>query len=315
MISRLQSLLDSGKFVVCAELNPPMSANAPFMEKRLPHFRGTVDAVNVTDNPSSVMRLSGLAACLLLIREGLEPIMQLTCRDKNRLALGSEILGGAAFGVRNLLCVTGDHPILGSIPSAKPVFDLDSVSLIKTVVEMHETKSFMGQQDVKTMPQLFVGGASNPFAEPLEYRVDRLRKKAEAGANFVQTQPVFDLEVFSRWMENVREQGLHEKIHIIPGIMPLKSPRAARYMKDDVPGVIMPDKIVARMEKAGDPAEEGFNIALETVQALRGVDGVAGIHLMPVMWEAIIPRIVEEAGLLPRPEIKQDNDQPDPGGS
>ena len=283
------------------------SVNADFIKKRLPHFRDRVDAVNVTDNPSSVLRLSGLAASLFLIREGIEPIMQVTCRDKNRLALGSEILGGAAFGVRNLLVVTGDHPLLGSIPSAKPVFDLDSVSLIKAVVEMHETKSFLGEQDIKTMPAMFVGGAANPFAEPLEYRVDRLEKKASAGAAFVQTQPVFDIDVFTNWMEKVRERGLHERIHIIPGIMPLKSPKAARYMKEDVPGVIMPDETVERMEKAEDAAEEGFRIAMETVEALRRIDGVAGIHLMPVMWEAIIPRIVEEAGLLPRPATPEDD--------
>jgi methylenetetrahydrofolate reductase (NADPH) len=307
MISRLQSLLDAGEFVVCAELNPPMSASVDFMEKRLPHFIGNVDAVNVTDNPSAVLRLSSLAASLFLIKNGLEPIMQVTCRDKNRLALGSEVLGAAAFGIRNLLCVTGDHPILGSIPSAKPVFDLDSVSLIRLVSDMWSTKSFLGAQDVKTMPEMFVGGAANPFAEPLDYRVDRLDKKMRAGAAFVQTQPVFDVEVFARWMAGARERGLDEKIHVIPGIMPLKSPRAARYMADEVPGVIMPDEIVERMEKADEPQEEGVRIALETIRALREIEGVHGIHLMPVMWESVIPRIVEEAGLLPRPEPAADD--------
>jgi len=301
MVSKLQNLLESGHFVVCAELNPPMSADPGFIDKKIPHFGGFVDAVNVTDNPSSIIRMSSLAVSLHLLRNELEPIMQITCRDKNRLALQSEVLAAAAYGVRNILCVTGDHPVLGDTPSAKPVFDLDSVTLIQGITRMSAERRFIGGKEIKKMPGLFIGGVANPFAEPLEYRARRLLKKVCAGAAFIQTQPVFDLDIFRRWMASVRELGIHEKAYIIPGIMPLKSVKAARYMREKVPGVILPDGIVKRMEQARDPREEGIKIALETISAVRQVDGISGIHIMPVTWESIIPSLVSDSGLLPRP--------------
>jgi len=272
-----------------------MGASPDLVRKKAEHFRN-VDAVNVTDNQSGVVRQSSIAAAKLLLDEGLDPIVQMTCRDRNRLALQSDVLGAAALGVGNLLLLTGDHMTMGNQPEARPVYDLDSVSLISMVDGMRAGR-FMNGDEIKRPPEVMLGGAANPFAEPLGLRLIRIAKKAEAGADFIQTQAVFDVPRFRRWMEGVRDLGLHERVKVIAGVLPVRSAKALEYMRDEVSGMSIPDAAVRRIADAAEPAEEGVRLACELIASLREIDGVAGVHLMPVMWEKITPRIVEEAGL------------------
>lgn len=292
----LREAIASGRFIVTGELGPPMHASPDVVRKKAAHFRGVVDAVNTTDNQSGIVRQSSVASAKLLLDEGLDPIVQMTCRDRNRLALQSDILGASALGVGNLLLLTGDHMVMGNQPDARPVFDLDSVQLIEAAAGMREGR-FMNGEEIKTPPELLVGGAANPFAEPMGLRLIRLAKKVEAGADFVQTQAVFDVGRFRRWMNGVRDIGLHERTRIIAGVLPTRSARALEYMRDEVSGMAIPDDLVRRLRDADDPSEEGVRLACELIGEIRETEGVAGVHLMPVMWERITPRIVEEAGL------------------
>lgn len=295
MARTLKEAIESGRFIVTGELGPPMGASPDLVRKKAEHFRN-VDAVNVTDNQSGVVRQSSIAAAKLLLDEGLDPIVQMTCRDRNRLALQSDVLGAAALGVGNLLLLTGDHMTMGNQPEARPVYDLDSVSLISMVDGMRAGR-FMNGDEIKRPPEVMLGGAANPFAEPLGLRLIRIAKKAEAGADFIQTQAVFDVPRFRRWMEGVRDLGLHERVKVIAGVLPVRSAKALEYMRDEVSGMSIPDAAVRRIADAAEPAEEGVRLACELIASLREIDGVAGVHLMPVMWEKITPRIVEEAGL------------------
>lgn len=298
--SNLERLLCAGEFVVCAEMGPPQGADKAAILKKCGNFRGVVDAVNLTDNQTAIVRMSSLMSSAFAIEGGIEPIMQLTCRDRNRLAQQSEVISASAAGVRNLLCLTGDHMCFGNHPDAKGVFDLDSVQLIHTVSELNAGRFLCGDE-YKPKTKVFIGGAANPFAEPFPMRIVNLAKKINAGARFIQTQPVFDVPRFERWMAAVREEGLHEQAFILAGVMPVRSVKALLYMKESVPGMSIADEYVRRMEGAADPKEEGVAICVELMKQLRQVEGVAGIHVMPVMWESITPRLVEEAGLLPRP--------------
>ncbi|KAA3660934.1 MAG: methylenetetrahydrofolate reductase, partial [Calditrichaeota bacterium] len=255
------------------------------------------DAVNMTENQSGRARMSSIASTRILLEEGVEPIMQMTCRDRNRIAMQSDLLGAAALGMENVLCLTGDHQRFGDNPEAKGVFDLDSVQLIATVAQLNSGYLLSGKE-MKKAPQFLIGAAANPFAEPFEMRVIRLHKKIEAGAHFIQTQPVFDLELFTRWMEKVVEAGLHEQCAIFAGVMPVRSVRALLYMKDNVPGMKINGGYVERMENATDPKEEGVGIAVEIISELKNITGVRGIHLLPVMWESIVPTLVKEAELI-----------------
>jgi methylenetetrahydrofolate reductase (NADPH) len=291
----LREAIESGRFIVTGELGPPMHASPDLVRKKAEHFRN-VDAVNVTDNQSGIVRQSSIAAAKLLLEEGLDPIVQMTCRDRNRLALQSDVLGAAALGVRNLLLLTGDHMTMGNQPDARPVFDLDSVSLIDMVSGMRDGR-FMNGDEIKRPPDVLVGGAANPFAEPMGLRLVRVAKKSEAGADFIQTQAVFEVARFRRWMAGVRDLGLHERVKIIAGLLPVRSARALEYMRDEVAGMMIPNEIISRIAGAEDPVEEGVRLACDLIAELREVEGVAGVHLMPVMWEKITPRIVEEAGL------------------
>ncbi len=286
-------------FVVTAELGPPQSANSDVIRKKAVHFRDMVDGVNITDNQTAIVRLSSIAAAAILVQEGLEPVIQMTCRDRNRIALQSDLLGASALGIRNVLCLTGDHQRFGNHPEARPVFDLDSIQLMAMVRRLTEGHLLSGEA-IKTPPDLFVGCGANPFAEPLDFRVFRLAKKIRAGAQFVQTQPVFDLNRFRAWMAGVREQGLHAQATILAGVMPVKSAKALTYMRDEVPGVRIPESLIQRMEQAPDPKAEGVRIACELIRALRKEEGVGGIHLMPLMWESITPELVRESGLSER---------------
>ena len=301
--SRLEQLLDAGKFVVCGEMSPPQHADKSAIAKKCGYFKGYVDAVNLTDNQTAIVRMSSVMSSVFAIEGGCEPIMQMTCRDRNRLGIQSDILGAYAAGVKNVLCLTGDYQTFGNHPEAKGVFDLDSVQLIRMVSEMNAGR-FLSGDEIKSPPAMFVGGAANPFAEPLDLRIVRLGKKIAAGAKFIQTQAVFDMANFEKWMSAVRDEGYHEQVHILAGVMPVRSVKALLYMKESVPGMSIADEYIRRMETAQDPKEEGVAICVEIMKRLAAVPGVRGVHIMPVMWESITPRVVEEAGLLPRPEPK-----------
>jgi len=292
----LSDQIAAGRFIVCAELGPPQSGDDGVVRAKAAYFRGRVDAVNITDNQTAIVRLSSIAAGKILVEEGIEPIVQMTCRDRNRIAIQSDLLGAAALGIHNVLCLTGDHQKFGDHPEAKGVFDLDSIQLIAMVNRMRNGQLLSGQV-LKKVPDFFIGAAANPFAEPMEMRILRLEKKIAAGARFIQTQPVFDLDLFGQWMALLRARGLHRRAAILAGILPVKSVKALEYMQREVPGMRIRGDYLERMRHSATPMEEGVKIAVELINSLRSIDGVAGIHLMPVMWESITPRIVEEAGL------------------
>ncbi|MCJ7812856.1 methylenetetrahydrofolate reductase [bacterium] len=293
------TLLDkikSKQFIVCGELSPPQSCDADLIRKKTVHFKGLVDAVNITDNQTAIVRLSSIASAKILLEEHIEPIIQMTCRDRNRIAIQSDLLGAAALGIENVLCLTGDHQKFGNHPESKGVFDLDSLQLVATLARMNEG-FFLSGEEMKKKPHFTIGAAANPFADPFEMRLIRLYKKIMAGAQFIQTQPVFDLDLFQKWMDRVREMGLHEKIAILAGVMPVKSVKALIHMQKEVPGVRIDKQYIIRMEQAPDPKEEGVRIAVETINSLKIIKGVRGIHFMPLMWESITPVILKEAGL------------------
>ncbi|HPD25535.1 MAG TPA: methylenetetrahydrofolate reductase [Candidatus Marinimicrobia bacterium] len=292
----LREKINSGKFIVCGEIGPPQSCDGDVIRRKAQYFKGIADAVNITDNQTAIPRLSSIASAKILLDEGVEPIIQMTCRDRNRLAIQSDLLGAAALGIRNVLCLTGDYQKLGDNPEAKGVFDLDSIQLIATVAQMNSGYLLSGRE-MKKAPEFLIGGAANPFAVPFEMRLIRLYKKVKAGVNFIQTQPVFDPELFIRWMEKVVEMGLHEKVAILAGVMPVKSVNTLLHMREDVPGVKINDVYIRRMEKAADPQTEGIKIAVEIIQTVKSIKGIRGVHIMPFMWESIMPTVVKEAGL------------------
>jgi methylenetetrahydrofolate reductase (NADPH) len=301
--SRLQQILASGGFAVTAECGPPRGSNSTVVHQKGELLQGVVDAVNVTDNQTAIVRMSSIAACVHLLNMGLEPVMQMVTRDRNRIALQSDILGAYSLGLRNILCLSGDHQSFGSQPDALNVFDIDSLNLVRTVRTMgHEGRDMSGFE-LDTPPRMFVGAAANPFADPFEYRVIRLAKKIDAGADFIQTQCVYNMARFKEWMRMAREEGLTAKVHILAGITPLKSAGMARYMDKRVAGMDVPADIIKRMEGVpkGRAAEEGIQICLETIAELREIEGVHGLHIMAIEWEAVVRRIVTEAGLMPRP--------------
>jgi len=298
--SNLERLLRAGHFVVCGEMSPPQGADKAPILRKCDYFRNVVDAVNLTDNQAAIARMSSVMSSVFAMEGGCEPIMQMTCRDRNRLAQQSEVLSAYAAGIKNILCLTGDYQTFGNHPESKGVFDLDSIQLIHMVSGMNEGRFLCGDE-IKPPPKMFIGGAANPFAEPLDLRIIRLGKKIAAGAHFIQTQPVFDIPRFERWIKAVRDEGYHEMVFILAGVMPVRSVKALLYMQESVPGMSIAGEYVKRMESAKDPKEEGVAICVEIIQYLKGTPGVRGVHIMPVMWESITPRVVEEAGLLPRP--------------
>lgn len=307
--SHLELLFRERVFVVTAELGPPKSADASVVDKKADYLAGSVDAANITDNQTAIVRMSSIATALIAIKKGLEPVIQITCRDRNRLAIQSDLIGAYALGIRNILCLSGDHLKFGNHPDAKPVFDLDSVSFIQMVKRMRDEGKFMCGEEIRNspkapllQPKMFIGGAANPFAEPYPFRVVRLAKKIAAGADFIQTQPVFDMARFKDWLKAVRDMGLHEKVYIMAGVMPVRSYKALEYMRDEVPGISIPGALIERMRGAADPKEEGVRICVEQIEELKTLDGVHGLHIMAVEWEAIVPEVVKRAGLLPRPQ-------------
>jgi len=302
-MSHLKQILEQGEFAVTAECGPPKGAESDVIFKKADLLRGTVDAVNVTDNQTAIVRMSSLAACSLLKSAGLEPVLQMVVRDRNRIALQSDVLGASALGIRNLLCLSGDHQSFGNQPQGLGVFDLDSIQFIETVRKMRDEGTLMGGDPLSAPPDILIGAAANPFADPLAFRATRLAKKIHAGADFIQTQCIYNLERFESWLSMAADRGLTEKVHILGGVTPLKSPGMARYMKNKVSGMDIPDGIIKRME--GVPKEkqreEGIRICVETIQRLKELPGVSGVHVMAIEWEAVVKDIVDRAGLLPRP--------------
>ncbi len=323
--SNLERVLRAGHFAVTAELGPPQSADSQIIRQKAALLRGYCDAVNITDNQTAIVRMSSIGAAAIVLQEGLEPVIQMTCRDRNRLAMQSDLLGAYALGLRNLLCLTGDHQSFGNHPQAKNVFDMDSIQMIHMVAAMRDERVFECGDAMKGgEPRFFIGAAAAPFAGPVEFRPYRLGKKVKAGASFIQTQLVYDLDAFSQFMDKVRALGLHEQTYILAGVGPLKSPGMARYMQQQVPGILVPDALIERMDAAGAPwagkkkeeltkedkkarstawQQEGIQVCIELIQKLRQIKGVAGVHIMAIEWEDAVKPIVEGAGLYPRPQM------------
>lgn len=303
--SKLEKILASGKLAVSSEVGPPRGSDPKHIEEKGNLIRDYVDAINVTDNQTSMTRLCSLAACIRLKQMGLEPTLQMVTRDRNRIALQSDILGAASFDIHNILCLSGDHQSFGDCPTGQNVHDLDSMQLLQTVRHMRDEGKFLGGDDIERPPQMFVGAAANPFADPFEIRVPRLAKKIAAGAEFIQTQCIYNLDRFEEWMKLVRDRGLHEKVYIMAGLTPMKSAGMAKYMKNRVPGMDVPDEVVKRLSDTPkeQQAEEGIKICIESIQRLKEVEGIAGFHIMAIEWEQKVPEIVEKSGLYPRPEV------------
>ncbi len=303
--SRLEKVLKSGQLAVTSECGPPRSSNPEGIIKKGQLIKDHVDAINVTDNQTSVTRLCSLAACVHLKLQGLDPVLQMVVRDRNRIALQSDILGAASFGINNVLCLSGDHQSFGDNPQAQNVFDLDSMQLVQTVRLMRDEGKFLSGDEIKVPPNLFVGAAANPFADPFKIRVPRLAKKIAAGAEFIQTQCIYNVDKFELWMQGVRDRGLDEKIYILAGITPMRSVGMAKYLKKSVPGMDVPEELIKRMSgvEKTQQAAEGITIAVETIQRLKEVKGVSGFHVMAIEWEEKVPEIVERSGLFPRPTI------------
>jgi methylenetetrahydrofolate reductase (NADPH) len=303
--SKLEKILAAGHLAVTSECGPPRGSDPEVIRKKAEMIKNHVDAINVTDNQTSMTRLCSLAACIHLRLAGLEPILQMVTRDRNRIALQSDILGAASFDIHNILCLSGDHQSFGDCAQGQNVHDVDSLQLLQTVRCMCDEGKFLGGDEIKRPPKMFAGAAANPFADPYEIRVPRLAKKVAAGAEFIQTQCIYNLDKFEDWIAKARDRGLTEKVYILAGLTPMKSVGMARYMKNRVPGMEVPDEIVKRL---GDTpkekqAEEGIQICVEAIQRLKEVEGLAGFHIMAIEWEEKVPEIVEAAGLYPRPEV------------
>ena len=303
--SKLEKILAAGHHAVTSECGPPRGSDPEAITKKAELIKDHVDAINITDNQTSVTRMCSLAACIRLKLMGVEPVLQMVTRDRNRIALQSDILGAASFDIHNMLCLSGDHQSFGDCAQGQNVHDLDSMQLIQAVRYMRDEGKFLGGDEIKRPPQMFVGAAANPFADPFEIRVPRLAKKIAAGVEFIQTQCIYNLEKFEEWMKLVRDRGLHEKVYILAGLTPMKNVGMARYMSKRVPGMDVPDEIIKRLadQPKEKQAEEGIKICIESIQRLKEVEGVAGFHVMAIEWEEKVPGIVEEAGLYPRPEV------------
>ncbi len=311
--SNLEKVLRAGIFAATAELGPPKNADGEVIRKKAAVLKGFVDAANITDNQTAIVRMSSIGAGTIALQAGLEPVMQMTCRDRNRLGMQSDLLGAYALGLRNVLCLSGDHQTFGNHPQSKNVHDMDSMQLVQMVVGLRDKNCFQCGEEIKGLnPRFFVGAAENPFGDPFDFRPYRLGKKAKAGADFIQTQLIYNVPKFREFMKRVVDLGVHKQVSILAGVGPLKTPGAAKYMRDQVPGMDVPDEIVARMEAAGKGLEDkkakaaafkeaGIKICVEMIQQMREIEGVAGVHIMAIEWEEAVPIIMEKAGLLPRP--------------
>ena len=301
--SRLERVLKAGHFAVTGEIGPPQSSKSEKIIEYAELLKGVTDGQNLTDNQTAIVRLCSMAAAVHVKQAGGDPIMQMTARDRNRIAIQADILGAASLGIHNLVCLTGDHQTFGNHPGARNVHDIDSIQMVQMVRAMRDEKKFQCGQEMKSdEPRMFVGAAENPFGDPFEFRVKRLAKKVAAGVEFIQTQCIFDLKRFEQFMKMVCDEGLDEKVYILAGITPAKSAKALQYMQT-VPGMRVPEELIKRVAGAADQKAEGVKITVEMIQAFREIKGVKGVHIMAIAWESIVPEIVEKAGLLPRPRV------------
>ena len=303
--SNLEKVLKAGHFAFTGEVGPPRGANVEALREKARYLKDKVDMANITDNQTAMVRMSSWAASLICMEEGVEPNFQMVCRDRNRLAMQSDILGAYVHGIRNMLCLSGDHQTFGDHPQAKGVFDIDSMQLISMVKKMRDEGQFLGGADIDVQPKMFIGAAANPFADPFEWRVHRLAKKVAAGADFIQTQCVYNMPKMREWIRQANDMGLTEKVYLLPGVTPMKSIGMARYMQKKVPGMDVPEEIIKRLQgvEKKKVADEGIKIACEQIQEFKETKGVAGVHLMAIEWEHKVPEIAERAGMLPRPTV------------
>ena len=303
--SKLERTLEAGHFAFTGEVGPPRGANVDALREKIRPLKGMVDMANVTDNQTAMVRMSSWAASMICLEEGVEPNFQMVCRDRNRLAMQADILGAYAHGLRNMLCLSGDHQTFGDHPQAKGVFDIDSMQLIGMVKKMRDEGKFLGGADIDVPPKMFIGAAANPFAEPFEWRVHRLAKKIAAGADYVQTQCIYNMPKMREWVRQANEMGLTDKVYILAGVTPMKSIGMARYMQKKVPGMDVPEELIKRLQGVDKKkvADEGIKIACEQIEEFKEMKGVAGVHLMAIEWEHKVPEIAERAGVLPRPEV------------
>jgi methylenetetrahydrofolate reductase (NADPH) len=306
--SNLERVLAAGHFAVTAECGPPRGADPGKVLKKAEFVKGNVDACNVTDNQTSVVRMSSLAGCLLVRQSGTEPLLQMVVRDRNRIALQSDLLGASALGVRNLLCLSGDHQKFGDDPQAKNVFDIDSIQLIHLVKTMRDEGVFPSGDKLDGAPKFFIGCAVNPFADPFEIRVPRFKLKADAGADFVQTQCIYNMDTFTRYLEEAKKQGLHERVKILAGVTPLKSVGMAKFMNKMVAGIDIPESVIKRLadEPKEKQAAKGIEMCIEQIRQLKEMEGIAGVHVMAIEWEEKLSEIIGGAGLLPRPVMDEE---------
>jgi methylenetetrahydrofolate reductase (NADPH) len=303
--SRLEKVLASGQLAVTSEVGPPRGCNVDVIKEKANMIKDYVDGINITDNQTAMVRMSSIAGGIAIKQMGLDPIIQMVSRDRNRLAMQSDILGAYALGCNTMLCLSGDHPQFGDHPMAKPVYDIDSINMIKMVKDMRDEGKFQGGADITDPPKMFIGAAANPFADPFELRVMRLAKKVAAGVDFIQTQCIFNTAKFETWMKQVVDRGLHEKVAILAGITPMKSLGMAKYMKSKVPGMDIPDEVIDRLAGVDKDkqAQEGIKMAIEQMQRLKECKGVKGFHIMAIEWEEKVPELVQGAGLYPRPQV------------
>ncbi len=303
--SNLEKVLKAGHFAFTGECGPPKGANVEHLKEKFEHLRGVVDAVNVTDNQTAVVRMSSAAASAIMVANGIEPNFQMVCRDRNRLAMMADILGVYSLGIKNMLCLSGDHQKFGNHPQSKNVYDIDSMQLIALVKKMRDEGKFLNEDDIDVPPKMFIGAAANPFGDPHEYRIYRLANKIDAGADFIQTQCIYNMPRFREFMKKAVDMGLTEKAYILAGVTPMKSARMAQYMAKMVPGMDVPDELIERLTGAGKgkQAEEGIKFAIEQIEEFKEMKGVAGVHLMAIEWEHKVPEIAERAKVLPRPQV------------
>ncbi len=303
--SNLEKVLKAGHFAFTGECGPPKGANVEHLKEKFEHLRGMVDAVNVTDNQTAVVRMSSAAASAIMVANGIEPNFQMVCRDRNRLAMMADVLGVYSLGVKNMLCLSGDHQKFGNHPQAKNVYDIDSMQLIALVKKMRDEGKFLNEEEIDKPPQMFIGAAANPFADPYEFRIYRLANKIDAGADFIQTQCIYNMPRFRDFMKKAVDMGLTEKAYILAGVTPMKSARMAQYMAKFVPGMDVPEELIDRLKGAGkgNQAEEGIKFAIEQIEEFKEMEGVAGVHLMAIEWEHKVPEIAERAKVLPRPQV------------
>ncbi|MDX9787407.1 MAG: methylenetetrahydrofolate reductase [Desulfobacterales bacterium] len=303
--SKLEKILKAGHFAFTGELGPPRGSNVEAIKKKGQPLVGHVDMVNITDNQTAMVRMSSWAAALIAKEIGLEPNYQMVCRDRNRLAMQADILGAYALGLRNILCLSGDHQMFGDHPNAKGVFDIDSMQLISMIKRMRDEGKFLSGADIDGPPQMFIGAASNPFGEPYEWRVHRLAKKVEAGADFIQTQCIYNMKRFREFVKQANDMGILENVYLLAGVTPMKSLGMARYMQKSVPGMDVPEEVIDRIKGVDKKkqADEGIKIACEQIAEFKEMKGIAGVHLMAIEWEHKVPEIAERAGMLPRPTV------------